>query len=200
MRKLGRVFLAGAAIMILGAWVSSAATLSIDEKGIKVATGGATSFILGFPELRGDGDKIFKMSDKKVAGKDIKMKFEGGAEAVVTVGKDNIDVKFDKLPGDAKHFRMTMQIGFDYAMAAKWKAGDGQLAAFPAEKPSTPHIFQGNATSFELAGTSGNMKLTAPQYSFIQLTDCREWNWKNFTFFFNAPILKETPSATITIN
>ncbi|HBC85393.1 MAG TPA: hypothetical protein DCZ94_00410 [Lentisphaeria bacterium] len=201
MKGFGRAIMTGAAVMLLGTMVSQAATLSVDEKGIKIPTGGASSFILGFPELRGDGDKIFMTNDKKVVGKHVKMKFEGGAEAVVAVDKDKISVKFEKLPAEAKHFRMTMQINFDFAMSAKWKAGDRELVAFPPEKPSSPHLYQGNTTNFELAGTAGKMKMTVPAYSYIQLTDCREWNnWKNFTFFFNAPIMKEATEYNITIN
>jgi len=194
-----KVMILTAAVLLMAA-VSQAATLSIDEKGIKISTGGATSFILGFPELRGEGEKIFKTTDKKVAGKDIKMKFEGGGEAVVTVDKDKITIKHERLPDGAKYIRMTMQINFDYAMSAKYKVGNGQLVAFPSEKPPSPHIFQGNETVFELDGVSGKLKMTAPQYSFMQLTDCRQWDWKNFTFFFHYPIVKEVSVNTITIN
>ena len=165
--------------------------LRLADEGLAMDVGGMGQFTLQYPVLVGERwDQIHKPIEKRVAGTTAAVQYDGGAHIDVALNPANGELLLTPsgLPADVKSIRMEMLIDFAYAGGGTWKIGDGTGTPFPAEKPAKPHLYQGNADLFTLADAQGvTLAIKIPPYSFQQLTDNREWNWKTFHWQFTTP-------------
>ena len=181
---------------------SQAANLTTSNDGVVIDAGTFGKFTLTWPqlELEGGGDRL-KPVEKSAAGQQATLKYAGGAGAQVTIGNDgSITYAFSNPPANMKSYRMDMLIDFSFHEAGTWTIGDGDAKPFPADKPDTPFLFQGNATNFKLTNFEARSLLfSIPAYSFQQLQDNREWNWSIFAWMFIAPFDRNNPKGTVTV-
>jgi hypothetical protein len=162
--------------------------LKLKAKDIALSAGSLGSFELSYPELLG-GQTPRKPIEVKTAGATATLRYDGGAEVTCTVAGGDLKLKFASLPADVKSFAMDMHIDIAFSKGGRWKVGT-TAGEFPREKPPKPHIAQQeHATEFELRDAQGlGLNARLPQYTFQQLTDCREWGWSIFNWKFFAQI------------
>jgi hypothetical protein len=159
--------------------------------GVAIDAGGMGQFTLDYPVLVGQRwDQVRKPIERRVNGTTATILFDAGAS--ITVGLQpatgELTLTPSNLPGDMKRLRMEMLVDFHYASGGTWKIGDAAAVPFPAEKPAKPFLYQGNAERLTLRDPQGTgLTIQAPPYSFQQLTDNREWNWKIFQWRFDVP-------------
>ena len=171
-------------------------SLRLDDKGITINAGEMGQFILNYPVLVGERwDQVRKPIEKNIVGNTASIKFDAGAQVGVELkpATGELILSLSHLPADVRALRCEMLIDFNFAGGGSWKIGDGVETSFPAEKPAKPHLYQGHAESFSLKDFQGStLALTAPPYSFQQLTDNREWGWKTFAWQFEVPCTTAT--------
>lgn len=178
----------------------AAADLKATGAGIDVSAGSLGSFTLTYPEfIDGGHATVNKQIEVKVAGGTATVRYEGGAECAVAVGKDSIDVAFKGVPAAVKSWKMSMLIDIGFAKGGTWKIAEKD-GAFPAEKSTPPQIASLNATSFVVKNAQGQrLEVTTPDYAFQQLTDNREWNWAVYNWQFIVPWMADHPQAKVHI-
>ena len=147
-------------------------------------------FTLNYPILIGERwDQGRKPIERSVSGNTAVIKFDAGARIDVALQPSTgvLTLTPAHIPGDVRKIRLDMLIDFGFANGGSWKAGDGPETAFPAEKPTKPHLLQATADSFALRDFEGaRLRLAVPPLSFQQLTDNREWGWKVFAWQCSA--------------
>jgi len=80
----------------------------------------------------------------------------------------------------------------------KWRIGETETD-FPKEKPADAHLYSGHATALQIFNYEGRrLTLQTPEYSYLELTDNREWNWSVFGFRCATP-LADRKELTFTI-
>ncbi|MCC7490741.1 MAG: hypothetical protein IT204_00250 [Fimbriimonadaceae bacterium] len=164
-----------------------AAQLSFHDDGVRIDCGAMGAFTLTWPALQA-GNTSYKPVDKKIEGATATLRYEGGATVVARLEAGRLLLRPSGLPAAVQHVRQEMLVAFDFADGGKWQIGD-RSAAFPAQQPATPHLYQGNETRTTLTDGQGrSLALTVPPYAYQQLTDNREWGWKIFAWFYHAPI------------
>ncbi|NQT85327.1 hypothetical protein HQ560_01095, partial [bacterium] len=180
---------------------SWAAQLSATNDGVTVDAGSQGKFTLTYPEwVAQQDDKRLKPIEKQVAPKRVILNYAGGGTVTVTIQDGQVVMDCKGLPAGVSKFRMDMLIDFGYADGGVWRIGGGKATAFPKTKPAKPFLYQGNARTLELTNSEGK-KLTfqIPRYSFQQLQDNREWNWKIFAWMFLTPYDPQVSRYTLTI-
>lgn len=179
---------------------AEALELRPSQDGIAMDAGAMGVFTLSYPQLVDDSQKgAHKLIEKEVAGKTAKLKYADGAQVLVSVSGGSVKLKFVNVPGDVKKYVMDVLIDPAFSKGGSWKIGE-KSAAFPREKPASPHLFQGNASTFRLASASGDaLSLKIPDYAYQELNDNREWGWTIFALKFIAPLDRNNPEATITV-
>jgi hypothetical protein len=188
----------GCLLMLLSASLP-AATLKAGNDGVNIDAGNFGGFTLTYPVLVKNGDHQLKAIEKQIHGNKAVLKFDGGASAELEVKEHDVAFSFSNLPADVKSFRMEMMIDFNFSGGGKWKIGSSEKE-FPAEKPAKPFLFQGSAQSFVLTSLEGKqLTFTIPEFSYQQLQDNREWNWKTFCWWFAAPLSPDKKTQTIKI-
>jgi len=177
-----------------------AAELRFTNEGLQIDAGSMGTFTLSYPKLHGDGGEAHALIEKTAEGARAAVKYEGGASASLTVAEGEVDIVFANMPDDVTTFRMETLIDFGYSQGGSWRIGDGETTPFPAAQPETPHLFQGSASEFTLTSFEGkSLSFTVPQYAYQQLQDNREWNWKIFAWFFQAPYNPDWKTYTVRI-
>ncbi|MFO1483273.1 MAG: hypothetical protein U1F71_07870 [Verrucomicrobiaceae bacterium] len=173
----------------------TAAGLQTTNEGVRIAAGSLGSFMLTYPEFT----PAHKIIEVKAAGAQAMVKYEGGAECVLAVAKDEVGVSFKNVPADVKSWKMTTLIDIGFAKGGSWHIADKE-GVFPAEKASPPQIASLNGTTFQLKNAQGqSLSFTTPDYSFQQLTDNREWNWATYHWMFIVPFNADHPTAKISV-
>ena len=177
-------------------------SIRLVEEGITIESGSTGSFTLGYPVLVGERwDQVRKPIEKSVAGNTAIIKFDGGARVEVTLQADTLTLTPANIPADVKSIRQEMLIDFSFANGGAYQMGSGSETPFPTEKPAKPHLYQDHATSFLLRSPQGAaVSFALPQYSFLQLTDCREWNWKTFNWQISIPYNAEAGPLKLKIS
>ena len=176
--------------VLLFAQVMTAATISPSNAGITLDAGTMGKFTVEYPQLCGKDQKPnHKLIEKTANGGKAVLKYEGGGEIDVDVKPTGeVLLTFSKIPADVSQFSGTMMISFTLANGGVWKVDAQAEQPFPAEKPAKPHLFQGHARKITIKGYDGrSFSLGLPEYSYLQLTDNREWGWKIFALRFNVP-------------
>ena len=166
-------------------------SLRLANDGLAIDAGSMGKFTLNYPVLVGkQWDQVRKPIEKNLAGNTAVLKYDAGeqVEIVLQPGTGELTFTPSHLLADEKTLRCEMLVDFNFANGGTWKIGDGAETPFPAEKPAKPHLFQGAADALRLKTFQGaTLTVTAPRYSFQQLTDNREWGWKTFHWQFGAP-------------
>lgn len=189
MSRLWLLFFAGGFVSL------HAAELKPTNAGVEVGVGSLGSFTLTYPEF----EPAHKAIEVKAAGSNAMVRYEGGAECIVSTTNNEVALVFKNVAGDVKSWKMSMLIDIGFAKGGSWKIG-GKEGAFPAEKATPPQIASLNGTSFTLKNTQGqSLSFITPDYAFQQLTDNREWNWAIYNWFFMVPFNADNPSAKIRV-
>ncbi len=158
--------------------VSSALELKTGEKGIHINAGSLGGFELAYPVFSDGGKEVHKLVEARASGPQATLKYEGGGEiAVSTDGTGGVTLTFSGTPADVKSFSTTMLIDISFGRGGKWNAG-GKEGVFPKDKASPAHFFSGNVDTVAISNGAGDkLDVKLPEYTFVQLTDNREWNW-----------------------
>ena len=196
------VRLAVPAWLVLGAAAAPAAQFGLAEDGVSIDAGSMGRFVLTWPQLIAErDDQPLKPFEKRIDGPKASLKYAGGAEMEVAVsGAGRIDLAFKSRPASVQKLRMEMLIDFNFADGGTWKIDDGAATPFPPQKPAKPFLFQGNADRLQIADAGGaTLAFAIPPYSFQQLQDNREWNWKTFAWMFITPLPTGSTSCSVTV-
>ena len=185
----------------LPACTQQAPAFGAAHDGITIDCGTFGRFTLTYPALDTGGDKPLLPVETTVAGSQAKLKYAGDAEVDVSVEPDGrVSYVFSHPPASLKTYRVSMLIDAGFSQGGKWQIGSGDNAAFPVEKPSKPHLFQGNAGAFTLTNFEGKrLAFEVPPFSYEEITDNREWGWKIFNWMFIAPFDKNNPHGVMTV-
>jgi len=170
-------------------------------EGIAIDAASLGKYTFTYPVLNDAAQNpVHKLREAKLTGADATLVFEDGAEATVTRGADGeLKFKFAKLPADVKNVSFEMLLPIAFNQGGKWQIGtkDG---AFPKEKATPPHLFQDHATAAKFTNYEGrSLALKLPEFSFLQLTDNREWNWAVFNFRVMVPMSPDRTELTVGI-
>lgn len=183
-------FFALTAFFLLHVQIARAIEIKAVQDGLEVDAGSMGKFTLEHPQLLDANQKpIHKLVERSIAPKFATLKYEGGIQLNVSVGESGkASMKFSQPPADVKFVSLEMQIPIGFNQGGSWKIGD-QAGAFPVQKPASPHLYQNNAPTLQISNYEGkNLVLKTPDYSFLQLTDNREWNWSIFHFKSTTPL------------
>jgi hypothetical protein len=178
-----------------------AATLTATNAGIRIDAGAFGRFVLSYPLLDVGQAEPLKPLAETIAGSGATLKYVGDVRVGVVIGADGvITVHFENAPATLKTYRMAMLIDFGFTEGGTWRVGGDDAHAFPKIKPDKPHLYQGNISKFALTNFEGiALTFEIPPYSYEELTDNREWNWKIFNWMFVAPFDKNNPQGIVKI-
>ena len=168
--------------------------------GLEIDAGSLGKFTLAYPEFRdASQNTVHKILEKHPDGKSASLKYDGGGEVSLTVGADGrVVMKLTALPADVKAMAVEILIPIAFNQGGVWHMGD-KGAPFPKEKPANAHLFQGHAPALRITDYAGrSLELQTPEFSFLELTDNREWNWAIYAFRCATP-LAERKEVTFTI-
>lgn len=182
--------------------LARAATLTAGDGGLAIDAGSMGVFTLSYPILLSEtNDELLKPIEVQATGKQAVVTYAGGARLTLSVRDDGtVDLTGSGLPAVVRKYRMDMLIDFGFAEGGTWQAGDGPSTPFPKDKPEKPHLYQGSTSLLRLTNFEGKtLTLETPQYSYQQLQDNREWNWKTFAWMFIAPVQGDAPRSSLRI-
>ena len=158
--------------------------LQFTDTGVEVDAGSLGKFTLEYPVLL-DATKeqpAHKLIEKKPARTSATLEYEGGSQVIVSAESDGkVTMKFPSLPANVKAIGVELKIPIEFGDGGSWKIGSSG-GAFPKDKPSMPHLYQDHARSVQISKEGRSLTLETPEYSFLQLTDNREWNWSIYNF------------------
>jgi len=189
------------AVCVLGV-PSWAASLSATDSGLLIDAGSFGRFTLSYPVLLGETDaQTLKPIEQQAAGAQALVKYPEGGQLQLAIGADGtVTLDFTNLPATVRKFRLDMLIDFSFSEGGSWQVGTASPTPFLVEKPAKPHLFQGTETLFRLINFEGKtLTFEVPQYSYQQLQDNREWNWKIFAWMFIAPLANGISRYTLKI-
>ncbi len=177
--------------------------VSLRQQRIELSMGPDRGLSLNYPYFFGNDNKLVKAHDITLSANNTvaSLKYANGATGTVTlVDGRKLAIAFTGVPAAATSFRLDSQIPFNFTQGGTFAVGDGDPRPFPPEQPAKPHIYQGNATMIALGHPQGGgVRITLPDYSYQQLTDNREWNWKVFAWFGQVPLSQDGVNRTFTI-
>ena len=194
-------FLLAALLALIAPVPASAATLSCVHDGLEVVAGSLGKFIIDYPVFSDASQQpVHKLVERKPSGKSATITYEDGAQAAIAIGENGqVTLTFSHLPADVKNVELHMHIPIAYNQGGSWKFGD-KTGDFPKAKPASPHLFQGHAPALNLTNYEGKtLTIATPEYSFLQLTDNREWNWPIFHFKCLTPFDASRSTLTLTV-
>lgn len=167
----------------------SALDLKLVQDGIEVDAGSIGKLVMDYPGfLDGASKPVHKLIEKTPTGKTATLRYEGGGRVDIALGAGEVVVKFEGIPAEAKTVELAMQVPIGFNQGGKWKMGD-KGAAFPVQKPASPHLFQGNTSLTEITNYEGKtLEVKVPDFAFLQLSDNREWQWSIFHWKAFVPL------------
>jgi hypothetical protein len=179
-----------------------AATLTATKEGIGIDAGAFGRFVLSYPVLDIGQSEPIKPLEATVEGNRVTLKYVGDVRVAVEIGADGaVTYRFANAPPTLKTYRMAMLIDFGFTEGGTWRMGGAKAVAFPKVKPAKPHLYQGNENRFALTNFEGkSLNFEIPPYSYEELTDNREWNWKIFNWMFIAPYDRNDPQGVVKIS
>ena len=173
----------------------AAAELKTTNSGVEIAAGSLGGFTLTYPEF----EPAHKIIEVKAGGTQATVKYQDGAECLVSVEEGAVGVSFRSVPADVKSWKMTTLIDIGFAKGGSWRIADKD-GAFPAEKATPPHLASLNGTTFSIKNAQGqSLAFTTPEFAFQQLTDNREWNWAVYHWQFIVPWMPDRSTARIQV-
>ena len=164
-----------------------AASLSLSQDGVAIDAGSLGTFTLTDPQLIDDSQNVLhKLVEKSISGQKATLAYEGGGHIEFAIKEGVVGMRFSNMPPDTRKYMMDMLIDPSFAKGGTWRVGD-KAGVFPREKPSNPHLFQGNADTFRLADATGQaLLLKIPEFAYQELNDNREWNWNIYEWLPSA--------------
>jgi hypothetical protein len=189
-------------VLMFGMGLSVRAELvSLGDKQVKISAGTMGDFDFEYPSLEGKTpDANQKVLAATVSGNTATVKYDKGAEATVTVSGGEVTFSFQNVSG-IKSTRYNMMIPFSYQQGGKWKMGSGEPTAFPLDKTNNPHLYQNHAPSFTLINYDNTaFTIAVPEFSYLELTDNRAWNWAIFAWQCHVPFNSDNPVQKFTIS
>ena len=183
---------------------AEAGPLRLADKGVEIDGGSMGVFTLVYPQITtkaAPGEHETAMEQRLVDGKAV-LKYPCGVVVEVSLGEDGkMAYRFSGNRDVVERFRVgELLVPPNYQDGGTWRIGDGDTRPFPAEKPATPFLFQGNATRFEFTDVAGKrLRIDIPPYSFQQLQDNREWGWEVFAWWFQTPFDKNKQEYAVTV-
>lgn len=168
--------------------------------GIEIDAGSVGKFTFEYPALLDDSRKpVRKLLEKNVAGASATLKYEGGLKLDLALGEGGmVRLKFSDAPAEVKFLEWGMFIPISFNQGGKWKIGDKE-GEFPKEKPGKPHLYQGNTDTVQITNYEGrSLTLKIPPYSYLELTDNREWNWAIFHVKGSTPFAADRKELSLT--
>jgi hypothetical protein len=197
---LSRQFIAVLVSAVL-ATSSQAATLTATDAGISIDAGTFGKFTLAYPALDVSGSALLVPIEKTAANTHASLRYVDDVRIDVDIASDGtVSYAFKNPPAGLKTYRMEMLIDFGFSEGGTWQIGGSGARPFPRVKPASPHLHQGSATGFVLTNFEGKrLTFTIPAYSYEQLTDNREWNWKIFNWMFVVPFDRSSPRGVVAI-
>ena len=198
MRKL---FLSLLAILPAFAHCAVVAPLQFGPDGVDIDAGSLGKFTLSYPGLLdAQQHPVHKFSAKRVAGNAAELLYEDGAQMQLTLGENGrISVQFSQPLPDVKFMEWNMLIPIAFNQGGRWMIGD-KSGDFPKVKPPTPHLYQDHAPALLIQNYEGKtLEIQTPEYSFLQLTDNREWNWPIFNWRSTTPFDASRKEAAFVI-
>jgi hypothetical protein len=170
------------------------------ETGLEIDAGSLGKFTLEYPVLL-DATKeqpVHKLVEKTPARTSATLQYEGGTRVIVSAESDGkVAMRFPSLPADVKAIGVEMKIPIEFGDGGSWKIGVSG-GAFPKDKPTAPHLYQDHARALQISKEGRGLAIETPEYSFLQLTDNREWNWAIYNF--RALVPTETVKDEITFS
>mgnify|MGYP000915943200 CR=1 FL=1 len=196
MKMRARCLLA-AALALASAGVSHAAKLGANQTHLTVDAGAMGRFDLEWPKLGRGGDPA-KPIEVTVAGNAATLKYDGGIELRAAIDPaGSATFTFAAKPAGVQNLRFEGALDFGLSTGGKWHVNDNADKPFPAAKPEKPFLYQDQAGSLAITDVQDRkIVFTLPPYSWMQLQDNREWNWKTFWWFFQVPL---TDSLSYTV-
>ena len=166
-------------ILVLSCGFACAADFKTTDKGIAISAGSLGEFELTYPAFTDAANKpVHKLVEARTTGSTARLKYEGGGTVTAAVdAKGEVTLTFADIAADVKSYACEMLFDISFNKGGQWKIGDKQ-GAFPRDKPASPQLFSDHATEFTLTNAQGrSLHVQSPAFSFVQLTDNREWNW-----------------------
>ena len=179
-----------------------AAPAQFGAEGIDIDAGSLGKFTINYPALLDAQQKpAHKLAAKRMAGNTAELQYEDGAQVLLTLGENGrISVQLSRPLPDVKFIEWDMLIPIAFNQGGHWMIGDHE-GEFPKAKPEKPHLYQGHAPALRIENYEGKMlEIQTPEYSFLQLTDNREWNWPVFNWRCTTPFGADRKEATFTIS
>ena len=170
------------------------------NEGIGVKAGALGGFSFSYPTITTQSKKELTPIEARPAGANATLKYAGGTTVEVTTNADgNVTYTFSGLPADVKSLSTGTLIDISFGRGGKWKVGDKE-GVFPREKATPPHFFSGNGNHITFSNPAGDaLDLTIPDYSFIQLTDNREWRMNAYSLKSFININNSTKSIKLKV-
>ena len=190
--------------LVCSTTIVAAGPLQLGETGVTIDGGSMGTFTLPYPQLATNSaaGKPETPVQKRVMGNKATLSYPCGVSVEISIGSDKkVTYRFSGRQEVIENFRVgELLIPPNYMDGGKWRIGAGDMKPFPAEKPDSPFLFQGNATAFEFSGVDGKrIRIDLPPYSFQQLQDNREWNWKTFAWWFHTPFDQNRAEYVVTV-
>ena len=182
-----------------------AVRLRLSDRGVEIDGGSMGEFTLAYPKIatKSAPDQQESLVEQRTDGGTAVLKYPSGLVIEVTLDKNGkVVYRFGEQREAMKQFRIgDMLIPPNYMDGGTWRIGDGDAKQFPSEKPTSPFLYQGNATRFEFTSIDGKrIQIDLPPYSFQQLQDNREWGWKTFAWWFHTPFLRDRAEYVVTVS
>jgi hypothetical protein len=189
------------AVLVCAVFVAAAAQaadVAPANDGIHIEGGSLGRFVLSYPVLLGDTER--KPIETTVATPRATLTYDGGAQVTVSVADNGeIALSFRNLPAGVQKLKMEMLLPFDLAQGGTWRV-DGKGQPFPAQKPATPHLYQGAGRELQVINRENRrLSVTVPDGSYQQVQDNREWSWKTFHWMFIAPLQGDRSGARLRV-
>ncbi len=194
------------ALALVAAALSLAARAAVHieptETGLLIQNGEQLKLTFSYPRLMSaDSKEVVKIVERRLSPRGAELIYEQGARATIEIDGGLIECRFADVPADVKLVGSSAQIPFSFATGGRWQAGGGEPQPFPESQPAKAHLYQGGGNEFAIHDLAGKvLRFTIPDYSYIQFTDNREWNWKIFTVRHHSPYNRDNPVIRIRVS
>ena len=164
--------------------LAEAGDVTLKEYGVTLDAGTSGTFLFDYPLLEGDdaATKAPLVKATLVDPKNATLAYQGDAAVDVQAGDDG-EVRFTlkNLPAGVTSAHLMMLVPYDFSQGGSYQIDDKPAAAFPAQQPAKPHLFQGDGKRVVLkTQDKTEIAIDVPEGAFLEVVDNRQWNWKTF--------------------
>lgn len=171
------------AFAFAGVWAGDdAPVVEFGDKGLRIPAGGDAVAVLEWPTFQpAKGTNSLAKLEKTTVADDkrsAELVYAGGATVAATL-IDGYKLRYAVVNAPADFVRLRFEINLPGAFrdGRQWRAGNNAFADMPAEQPSKPHLYQGNAADFAFKAADGfRFAINTPAYGWAEFIDMRQWN------------------------